>query len=185
MNTINYLKLSKEVSYALRHNPKQYGLEIDDEGYVEIDKLLVAINTMNHYSKEIDYNDIIKIIEASDKKRLEIKGNYIRALYGHSLSKRIKKSASIPPEILYHGTSHYALDQILAEGLKPMNRQYVHLSIDIETARLVGKRRDEAPVILAVDTKEAIKNGIQFYQGNDKVWLSDTIEAKYFKIIEI
>ena len=31
----------------------------------------------------------------------------------------------------------------MKEGLKPMNRQYVHLSQDKETAYLVGSRHDQ------------------------------------------
>ena len=63
------------------------------------------------------------------------------------------------------------MPQILQDGLKPMQRQYVHLSIDVETATRVGKRRDPEPVILKLDTEAAQKAGIQFYIGNDKVWL--------------
>ena len=46
-----------------------------------------------------------------------------------------------------------------------MQRQYVHLSIDVETATRVGKRRDPEPVILKIDTEAAQKAGIQ--QGDD------------------
>ena len=41
---IDYTKLSKEVSYALRHNPFKYGLEIDEEGWVLISQLLSALH---------------------------------------------------------------------------------------------------------------------------------------------
>ena len=37
-----------------------------------------------------------------------------------------------------------------------MSRQYVHLSEDIETAKMAGKRRDSDPVILYIDTVEAM-----------------------------
>ena len=33
---MNYEKLSKEVSYALRHAPWEYELEMDEEGWVVI-----------------------------------------------------------------------------------------------------------------------------------------------------
>nr|WP_297945564.1 RNA 2'-phosphotransferase [uncultured Fibrobacter sp.] len=81
----------------------------------------------------------------------------------------------MPPAVLYHGTTHRALLQILQDGLKPMQRQYVHLSIDVETATRVGKRRDSEPVILNIDTEAAQKAGIQFYIGNDKVWLCNRV----------
>ena len=91
----------------------------------------------------------------------------------------ISKEKVVPPDILYHGTTHKALDSILSTGLKPMNRQYVHLSVDTDTAVQVGKRRDNDPVILVIDAKNASNNGILFYKGNDKVILSDFIPSKY------
>ena len=50
-----------------------------------------------------------------------------------------------------------------------MNRQYVHLSVDTETATQVGKRRDNQPVVLEINTKKAMENGIPFYIRNEKV----------------
>lgn len=40
---MDYLRLSKEVSYALRHAPWKYELELDEEGWVNIDQLLFAM----------------------------------------------------------------------------------------------------------------------------------------------
>ena len=179
---MNYLKLSKEIAYALRHHPGQYGLELDNQGYVQIEELLLTLNHTKHYPKEITLEDLQTVIELSDKKRLEIFDGKIRALYGHSIKDQIKKNPSTPPAVLYHGTSHKALRSILAEGLKPMDRQYVHLSIDQETAMLVGKRRDENPVLLSIHTKAVLQAGIQFYLGNDKIWLADSIPAKYIQV---
>lgn len=180
---MNYVRLSKEISYALRHNPIQYDLTLDSLGYVQIEELLFALNKSSHYPKGITLEDLQRVIEISDKKRLEIKEDKIRALYGHSFSTKIEKVSALPPEILYHGTSHSALERILKEGLKPMKRQYVHLSVDQETAIQVGKRRDESPVLLCVDTKSALKFGIKFYLGNDKVWLSEPIPASFLSIL--
>ena len=40
---MNYEKLSKEVSYALRHAPWEYEFEMDEEGWVNIEQLLRAV----------------------------------------------------------------------------------------------------------------------------------------------
>lgn len=68
----------------------------------------------------------------------------------------IKKKEVIPPDILYHGTTHAAISKIQKEGLKPMRRRYVHPK-DIETALAVGKRRDDTPILLKVDAKKPMK----------------------------
>ena len=120
-------------------------------------------------------------MEVSNKKRLEIIGERIRAMYGHSFPMQIKYEEETPPVMLYHGTAKRFLDFIKKEGLKPMSRQYVHLSEDTETAKMVGKRRDSDPVILYINTVEAIKAGVKFYRANDKVWLCKELPPQFIK----
>ena len=181
---MNYLKFSKEVSYALRHAPWEYELELDENGFVSIEQLLNSLNSLNEYGREIKKEDLEYIIDNSDKKRHEIVGDKIRALYGHSVPIKIEKTIATPPDVLYHGTAKKFLDSIMKEGLLPMNRQYVHLSVDTDMATLVGKRRDENPVILEIDAKSAVSDGIKFYIGNDKVWLCDEMPSKYIKVLK-
>lgn len=74
------------------------------------------------------------------------------------------------------------MEQILEQGLQPMGRQYVHLSSEKDTAIIVGKRKDSNPVLLRVDSVQARNEGIKFYQGNSKIWLSDNIPPKYISV---
>lgn len=60
-----------------------------------------------------------------------------------------------------------------------MNRQYVHLSIDIATAEQVGRRKSSSPVILKIKAKEALLKGINFYFGNEQVWLSYFVPSEF------
>lgn len=181
---MDYVKLSKEVSYALRHAPWEYELELDENGFVLIEQLLNSLNSCNDYGRNVTKEDLEYIIANSDKKRHEIVGDKIRALYGHSVPSKIEKIPGIPPDILYHGTAKRFVDSIMRDGLLPMKRQYVHLSVDTTMATLVGKRRDIDPIILEIDAREALNNGIKFYIGNDKVWLCDKIPPKYIKVLK-
>lgn len=172
---------SKEISYALRHRPEEYGLELDPLGFVLLSDLVHAINEKHKSSTYISENDIDDIIRQSDKKRFEIKSGWIRAMYGHSCDTTIVHKVGIPPNVLYHGTTRDAFDKhIFDEGLKPMNRQYVHLSESIDTAIKVAKRRSKDIVVITVDSAKMVKDGINFYVGNDKVWLCDMVKPKYF-----
>lgn len=179
---MNYLELSKEISYALRHAPWEYELELDEQGFVPIAQLLHALNETETYKRTITQSDLEHIIATSEKKRHEIVDDKIRALYGHTTPNAIKKEIGMPPDILYHGTSHKALQQILQQGLMPMERQYVHLSIDTQNAIRVGKRRDKTPVILKINAKKANETGIEFYIGNDKVWLAKKIPPEFIEV---
>lgn len=175
---MNYEELSKEVSYALRHAPWEYELEMDEEGWVSCAQLLDSLQQTQKF-KNIRVTDLSKMIEISEKKRHEIKDGNIRAFYGHSLPMKILKEEKMPPNVLYHGTARQFFKSITEIGLQPRSRQYVHLSQDLETARIVGSRHDNKPCILIIDAKMAWSEGIRFYVGNEKVWLSDGIPAKY------
>ncbi|TCP92057.1 putative RNA 2'-phosphotransferase [Cricetibacter osteomyelitidis] len=170
--------LSKEISYALRHAPWEYELELDEEGWVLLEQLISSLKQQDDW-KNLTQHNIEQMIDLSDKKRHEISGKYIRAFYGHSLPMKINKKIGIPPTILYHGTSADNLSSILENGLSPMSRQYVHLSEDMGTALAVGKRKGHSPILLSIDTQSAIKDGIKFYIGNEKVWLADMIPSKF------
>lgn len=178
---MNYTELSKEISYALRHAPEKYGLTLDSQGWVDVGNLIAALKKKERYHS-LTKQDIIEMMQASEKKRFEIKDNNIRALYGHTVEVRIEKEAVKPPDILYHGTAHRFLDNIFEQGLISKGRQYVHLSQDKETATAVGRRRDPNPVILSIDAKTAWKDGVKFYHGNETVWLADSIPPKYISI---
>lgn len=173
-------ELSKKISYALRHAPWEYELEMNEEGWVPIDQLLDALNKEEKW-KNICEADLEEMIKKSEKKRHELSGGKIRAFYGHSIPMRILKEEKIPPNVLYHGTARRFLKSIHKNGLLPQSRQYVHLSQDIETAKNVGMRHDDKPRILIIDAKMAWIDGIKFYLGNEKVWLADKIPCRYIK----
>ncbi|MGI6118719.1 MAG: RNA 2'-phosphotransferase [Bilifractor sp.] len=175
--------VSKKMSYALRHNPDKYGIRLDAEGFTDLHGFLRALNSMHRFQPPLRREDIQFIIDHSDKQRFEMTKTKIRALYGHSVPVKITKKEADPPAVLYHGTARRFLKSILEKGLLPMSRQYVHLSADQETARQVGLRRDSSPAILQIDAAAAEYDGIRFYIGNDKVWLSDPIPAKYIRVL--
>ncbi len=179
---MNLVQLSKEISHALRHEPWLYELELDEEGWVDIADLLSILRHQQSAWENLTKTDLCRMIDSSDKKRHEIVGNRIRALYGHSTPERLIKKMACPPKLLYHGTAQSTAKLIIKQGLLPMGRQYVHLSTNIDIAMQVGKRKGRDPVILEVAAKEAFETGVNFYIGNDAVWLADQIPPKFIKI---
>jgi putative RNA 2'-phosphotransferase len=65
-----------------------------------------------------------------------------------------------------------------------MQRQFLHLSIDTYTAMEIWDRKDNNPGIINVDSKKDCIEGVLFYKGSDKVWLSENILPKYLKVIK-
>jgi putative RNA 2'-phosphotransferase len=176
-----YIRLSKTISHALRHKPGEYGLQLDAEGWVPIEKLLDALRRRRNAWQQISVADIERIIAESEKQRFEMRDGQIRAYYGHSTSEKIDKQPATPPAFLYHGTTRQVTEAIRREGLKAMNRQYVHLSTDEQTARIVALRRTSQPVILRIAALEAHQQGIRFYLGNEDIWLADPIPPEFIR----
>jgi putative RNA 2'-phosphotransferase len=176
-------KLSRTVSYALRHEPWLYGLKLDSYGWGHLIDLVVGLRCRRKEWRNLGENDIIEMISKSDKCRFELYKGKIRALYGHSLPEKVLKISVQPPAILFHGTSSAFRKQIKHEGLKPMGRQYVHLSVDRETALLVAKRKQGICLIITVQASKAYRNGIRFYEGNKTTWLADYTSPDYLNVM--
>ncbi|MGL4599086.1 MAG: RNA 2'-phosphotransferase [Bacteroidia bacterium] len=179
MPEINLQQLSKTISLALRHEPHKFALFLDKEGWVKLDDLIRALRPLKAGWEKIDAATIEKLIRESEKKRFEILDGRIRAYYGHSVAQTIEKESTRPPDTLYHGTTAWAWKKISKEGLRPMKRQYVHLSVDTDTAQNVGERRTDDVLLLVIDAASAWNNGIQFYHGNEGTWLAERIPPHY------
>ncbi len=64
-------------------------------------------------------------------------------------------------------------------GLKKMQRQHVHLSIDAETAEAVARRRKGKTIILRIDAGRMHLNGGLFFLSDNGVWLTETVKPEY------
>lgn len=174
-------KLSRYISYLLRHHPEDLDLKMDSEGWVNARELIKKINDSSkyHISKQI----LEEIVANDNKGRFVFSGSghdFIRACQGHSIKTlNLKFEEKEPPEVLYHGTSTRYYQIIKTEGIKPMTRQYVHLSKDLETAEKVGTRHGELKII-TINTKKMYEDGIKFYLSENGVWLTDYVNPKYF-----
>lgn len=170
----------KTLSYALRYGPEDFGLRLTEDGSVSIEELLKEISEKKHHTYTEE--DLKKVFELPEKKRFVIENGRIRANYGHSTKKEVVSPEIEPPKILYHATSSKALSIILKEGLSSMIHQHVHLASTKETALEAGKRRDPDPPLLLIRAHEARENGEKFFQGNDDIYLSDSIPPIYTEL---
>jgi len=171
--------ISKFLSKHLRHQPEALGLTLETGGWVKVDDLLSACQ---HYGFPITISELEKVVDTDNKQRYSFDetGEKIRANQGHSTQVEMDFQEVTPPSTLYHGTVEKFMDAILAEGLKKMNRHYVHLSRDLETATKVGSRRGK-PVILEVDAGAMHAVGYKFYCSANGVWLTDAVPAFYLR----
>ncbi len=170
-------KHSKFLSLLLRHKPETIGLQLDEQGWANTNELIQKINQTG---RQITLDLLVQIVEENDKKRFVFNEDksQIRAAQGHSLKVKLDYKALTPPDILYHGTIAVTAELIRESGIKKMQRHQVHLSADIETAKIVAGRRGK-PFILTIDANRMHKDGYEFFQSDNGVWLTDFVPSEY------
>lgn len=176
---MNQQKISKLLSFVLRHHPDRLGLTLDHQGWVAISDLLEALRKDG---KTISLHQLQQVVTENDKQRFTIDATQqrIRANQGHSIPIDLALEPTTPPVVLYHGTAERHLPSIQQKGLLKGTRQHVHLSADQNTAHKVGSRHGK-PIILVVDTAAMLADRHLFYCSENGVWLIDHVPVQYLQ----
>lgn len=177
---MNLEKISVQLSYMLRHSKDPLYIDLNG-GWASVDTVLQALR--RRYP-QMD-RDILDQIVASDKKgrySYDPTGTRIRANQGHSIpGVAVEMAKPTPPEFLYHGTATRFLPTILAEGLKPMTRRFVHISSQYETAVTVGSRHG-TPVVLIIRAADFVADGHNLFLSANGVWQAEYVPPEYFTV---
>lgn len=171
----NTTKISKYLSYILRHNPHEIGLKLNKQGWGSIQELIDKTTSFALTRELIEI-----IVETNDKQRfsLDDDGLMIRANQGHSLNVDLNLETKTPPPVLFHGTAERFIDSIKDTGLLKQKRHHVHLSENRNVAKSVGSRYGK-PVILEIDSGKMSDNGCEFYKSTNNVWLVERVPCEY------
>lgn len=180
MDNKNVIRISKFLSLVLRHQPELIGIELDQQGWVDV---TVLIKQLNVHDTSIDRELLDHVVETNSKKRFAFSEdkNYIRASQGHSVSIALGYPPQTPPDILFHGTGEKSVASILSMGLQKQGRQHVHLSQYTQTAIEVGGRHGK-PVVFTVQAGEMHLAGYLFYLSENKVWLTDHVPVQFIRL---
>ncbi len=168
-------KMSKFLSYVLRHHPETLDLAIDAQGWVSVQELLEKLNNVSLEMLEL-------VVANNNKQRFAFNEDKtkIRANQGHSITIDLAYQAVEPPLLLYHGTAIKNIESIQKMGIVKGNRHHVHLSSDVATAENVGKRHGK-PIVLEIQAKAMYEAGYQFFVSENAVWLTDVVPVEFLK----
>ena len=177
---MNLKKISVKMSWMLRHCQTPQYIE-QNGGWADVKTILSALK--ERYP-DVTLKTIKQIVAEDEKGRYSFDSTEtkIRANQGHSIPGAIvEMEAPEPPEFLYHGTATRFLDAIMQEGLKPMSRQFVHISPDYATAVKVGSRHGK-PVVLKIRAKDFVDDGNELYRSSNGVWQAKAVPPEYFSV---
>jgi putative RNA 2'-phosphotransferase len=177
METHEIIKISRKLSYILRHHPDEIGLQLDEQGWGSVAYILSNLKIAGGL---LSIDALKEVVETNDKKRFAFNADFsmIRANQGHSIEVELGYTAQEPPALLFHGTASKSLQSIKGQGLVKGSRHHVHLSTDETTAKKVGQRHG-SPVILKVKAKSMYEAGYVFFLTENGVWLTDFVPIQF------
>ena len=178
---MSIVNMSKFLSLILRHKPETIGIKLDEHGWADVNELIEGIKRSG---RNIDIAFLKHVVAENDKQRFSFSedGRKIRANQGHTRKVDVELEQKEPPKFLYHGTLKRNAASIKNKGLLKMQRLYVHLSGDIETAQKVAERRRGDSIIYKIDAEAMSKEGYKFYRSVNGVWLTDHVPSKYLHL---
>ncbi|MGN6420913.1 MAG: RNA 2'-phosphotransferase [Pseudobacter sp.] len=173
----NLKHISKFMSLVLRHRPEEIGLQLDENGWADLQELIIKLNSKG---ANVDEATIQLVVDTNEKKRFAFNDDKtkIRANQGHSIKVDLQLSPATPPDVLYHGTALHVIASIMKNGLLKQNRHHVHLTASKETAVSVGARHGK-PVVLEIDAARMVAEGFEFYITDNDVWLVEIVLPEY------
>ncbi|TPX34973.1 hypothetical protein SeMB42_g07235 [Synchytrium endobioticum] len=186
-------KLSKNLSYVLRHAAIKDGYNIRPDGFIKVSELL-ASSRFKGYSAD----EICAVVRDNDKQRFTLRKEtdatntsdyWIKANQGQSMElERLELHIMSSPAELplaVHGTFKKCWPSISKTGLKRMSRTHIHMALGLpgEDAVISGMRSD-ADVYIYINVPLAMQDGIVFEKSPNNVILSrgldGVIPPKYF-----
>ncbi|XP_030622502.1 tRNA 2'-phosphotransferase 1 [Chanos chanos] len=174
------VRLSKSLSFALRHGANQMGLLMNSEGYLNVEELL-AHPEFRSYSLE----DIERVVATNDKKRFKLREDpenghlQIRANQGHSVQvvdlelKPVEAGSSDCPREAVHGTYMKHWDSIRSRGLSRMNRIHIHLAPGLPGENtVISGMRQNCDLAVYINVSKALSDGVPFFWSENGVLLT-------------
>ncbi|KAF4363094.1 hypothetical protein F8388_013458 [Cannabis sativa] len=193
--------LGRLMTRILRHMSSELNLSMRSDGFVKVNDILqLNMKTFAHIPlRSHTVDDVREAVRKDNKQRfslLEENGElFIRANQGHSVTtvetekllQAIVSAEEIP--VCVHGTYRKNLESILQSGLKRMKRLHIHFSRGLPTeGEVISGIRRNVEVLIYLDVKKALKEGMKLYISDNKVILSEGIDGvipvKYFEKIE-
>lgn len=186
MSSYELESLGRIMAGILRHFPEKFGLDMDEEGFVDVYKMVSAIKRKRgDKMRWLRPTHIIGLVETDPKGRYQVENNHVRATYGHSLDLSMSLPTDNIPERLYYPAHPNEVERVLAEGLNPVDRSMVHLSKTWNDAFEAGIHREGPdPVIIRIDAEDSMNNGIIIQRAGKTVFTVEEIPSDFLSVAD-
>ncbi|XP_042862520.1 tRNA 2'-phosphotransferase 1-like isoform X2 [Penaeus japonicus] len=188
------VKVSKALSWLLRHGAAKEGLELLPGGWAKLDDVLKRPKF-----KRVTLQDIKEIVASCPKQRFGLKEDsgvyYIKANQGHSIQVEDPELTEVTledgvPEVV-HGTYYRHWPSIREQGLSRMNRTHIHFAPGLPgDSGVISGMRSSCQLYIWINLPKALADDIKFFKSANNVILCSgnkegILPLKYFsKVVD-
>jgi len=164
--------LARMLAYMLGRRPDEFGLVLEEGGWVQIKKLLQSLHEEPGFSR-VRREDLERLAALISPPPLEISGERVRSLAPPSPELRRDPEGPLPSS-LYLAISPKVHPLVWEQGLKPPPGRELVLARQPEMALRLGKRRDNEPILVIIQATAAARAGVSFQAYGEELFLSPT-----------
>jgi len=170
-------QLEKLVAYVLGRRPDEFGLVLDDQGWIRLRDLVKAISEEPGWGY-VRKSHIHEVLVTAAERPVVLDDERIRAVYRDDIPHR--EEGVCPPKLLYHCLRRRAHSVVTEKGIRTSGQAGLLLATTEELAQRMGKRRDTEPVLLTVQAQKACEAGIKFSKYGEFIFITDHVPVGYF-----
>ena len=167
----------------LRHFPENYGVRLDDHGWIKIFTIIPVIRTQKRNFWWLTPFHVEALVVTDPKGRYQInKDKEIRASYGHTIPVNMDDLPTDGvPDSLYYQTTEEELEFIRETGISPSDKSWIHLSLTARQAYVSGLFHIDSPAVVEIDVRGLIDSGRPVYRATDEVFVVNEIPPEFVK----
>jgi len=181
MNTEELDRLGRIMAGILRHFPERFELDMDKSGFVDMGQMIESVKKRRPQFHWLKPHHLEAVVQTDPKGRYQIEEGRVRATYGHSIDVELDFPVNDIPEHLYYPSTNEELTILLETGLTPSDRKHVHLSHSMKDALVAGKHRVQDPILLEIDAKGCMEDGIIIQHAGTTVYLTKEVPPKFMR----
>jgi len=166
-------RLQRLLEYMLLRQPDEFGL-VPNQGWYSLKDVLKALAEEGQPTRESQLKELNHLALAQSQEPFLVMDEG-----------RLRLTAAAPPEpvqvfevpVLLYGYCRRRAHQVVTDhGLKPGQGPMVILAQSQDLALRLGRRQDQAPVLVTVEAAKAFSSGVQFWRLRDKIYLCSHLE---------
>ena len=167
----------------LRHFPENYGVKLDEHGWVKIYNIIPVIRAQRRNFWWLTPYHIESLVRTDPKERYQINGeNEIRASYGHTIPVNMDDQPTEGvPDRLYYQTTEEELEFIRETGISPSDKSWIHLSLTPRQAYVSGMFHIDSPTVVEIDVVGLRESGGGVYMATHEVFVVNQIPPEFVK----